>query len=570
MKGKQSILSILLTALMVVSVLSVGAGSVAAQPAVTVSGQDAATTPGSTVTVSFTVDNTGSATGAILDLQNVPSDWTIESQDAAGGTWSSSESKWLWQTIDADNSKTVSVTFQVPSDTSTADYDIDGVLKVTGQDNQVATSTVSVESGPKFDVTYDVDKTSADPGESITVTADVTNNGAAEGSTTVDFKTGAETFASKSTGTLAPGDATTVSATTSFDTVGTFEVYVNELSATTVTVTQAPPENDVAISPNDNPPANPALVFQGQTLLVEGLSPNTDVQLRRGGQDSSQYIDAGTTDAAGFVRFGTDRPTGDYLVRSANGEEAYFELVEQDLSVSSQFASVTKGVDDTNGFTVTTNRPGQFDLTIGAANLSQENLLMIFDSAEAVDDSSSERVRISGVTDGQTIVGGFPAEIATGDYTFDFSVTDTTADATSGLTVTATGAAAVSFGQATVSEQIGDEAAITVDMENTQQATLIIGSAEAGYQLDLTVSDGGDDGTGVTVLFNTYAAGRYDDVAYAASPQDSVTVEGETSLDNLLASGSYTLRVADGTDVDDTISSPARLGSVSLPATRSR
>jgi len=59
----------------------------------------------------------------------------------------------------------------------------------------------------------------------------------------------------------------------------------------------------------------------------------------------------------------------------------------------------------------------------------------------------------------------------------------------------------------------GDVAEITVELDNTQNGTVVIGNAEDdNYQANISITDGVDDADDadgeVTILFNTYTAGN--------------------------------------------------------------
>ncbi|KXA99584.1 hypothetical protein AKJ41_05230 [candidate division MSBL1 archaeon SCGC-AAA259O05] len=74
-------------------------------------------------------------------------------------------------------------------------------------------------------------KAEVEPGESTTISVDVSNNGDAEGSKTVEITLDGETIKSE-TVTLKPGETTTVSTTTSKSAEGTYTVKAGELTRT--------------------------------------------------------------------------------------------------------------------------------------------------------------------------------------------------------------------------------------------------------------------------------------------------------------------------------------------------
>jgi hypothetical protein len=103
-------------------------------------------------------------------------------------------------------------------------------------------------------------------------------------------------------------------------------------------------------------------------------------------------------------------------------------------------------------------------------------------------------------------------------------------------------------------EERGDVAEIGIELENTNSATLTVGSSEGGYESTVTVQSAGDDT--VTVLMNTYLAGQSageESQAFGTrQPSDSAIATLNTSeLSSPLASGTYDLTVSvDGPEAD--------------------
>jgi len=100
--------------------------------------------PGETVTVSFSVENTGSATGVVLNVTAMPDGWTVQAHENDGGTWNGNENKWVWLTVDSDETVEPSVTLAVPEDASG-----EHTVAATASTSETATSaeaTVTVSS----------------------------------------------------------------------------------------------------------------------------------------------------------------------------------------------------------------------------------------------------------------------------------------------------------------------------------------------------------------------------------------------------------------------------------------
>ena len=156
---------------------------------------------------------------------------------------------------------------------------------------------------------------------------------------------------------------------------------------------------------------------------------------------------------------------------------------------------------------------------------------------------------------------------AAGDYTVE--VTDNSTGktvSTNTITVSQAAQPSVDFaGQNTVDVSQGDIAEITLSVENTDTAYLVIGDdTESGFQANVTVTDGNDDDQ-VTVEFNTFTAGRYGPEANivsaaAAADGDSATLTSNTSLSNILAQTDYSLGVS--TDKANAQEDPENIGTL--------
>ena len=146
--------AITLAAMMVISVVTVGVGftsNVLAQQAqlelTTADGTvPDSVEPSSTVNISYNVANTGSnATGAIVDV-TLPDEWTVTSTSDAGGIYKSQNQSWLWQTINASETRSPTLTVEVPSTTAAGEYNISAVVKTTAGSVDTTAETITVAS----------------------------------------------------------------------------------------------------------------------------------------------------------------------------------------------------------------------------------------------------------------------------------------------------------------------------------------------------------------------------------------------------------------------------------------
>ena len=97
----------------------------------------------------------------------------------------------------------------------------------------------------------------------------------------------------------------------------------------------------------------------------------------------------------------------------------------------------------------------------------------------------------------------------------------------------------------------GETADVTLELSDTDTATVTVGSEHVNYVATVVARDGNGDGA-VTLRYNTTAAGHGGAFA-AADDADNVTVESETEFDadHLLAAGDYGLSVAPGTNASN-------------------
>ncbi|WP_218836400.1 DUF7827 domain-containing protein [Halorarum salinum] len=175
-------------------------------------------------------------------------------------------------------------------------------------------------------------------------------------------------------------------------------------------------------------------------------------------------------------------------------------------------------------------------------------------------DSDGDEVDGTEVTG--TFTGSGDADIAidapetTGNYTVEVTHDDTGVSVeTDEVQVEEAGDEDIAVANDSVTDQQGDIAAITVELDETDTGSVVIGDYEDdSYQANISVEDGDDDGE-VTVLFNTYLAGMStgsdysaSDVVSAEGDDDTATLENfdseQQDLDDLLDSGEYDISVS--------------------------
>jgi PGF-CTERM protein/surface glycoprotein (TIGR04207 family) len=312
-----------------------------------------------------------------------------------------------------------------------------------------------------------------------------------------------------------------------------------------------------------------SLVWQGQTVAVDGFSANEDVALREDqGEDGTRLEEQLNADDNGVVVFDTeDVDAGNYFLSTDEG--AVFEVAIQSLSVDFDEDSIQS--DETAELEFDSNR-GTYTLNVSAdGDLDDEELQQLFaDSGFTVDsgDDDDDEIVLENVNDG-TVDADFSnvSDIDTGEYEFTFESNDTDAEDTASINVTEAGEGDVQFNTNSYSVPQGDVVNITLEFDETDTGTLVVGDLEDdGYQANISVEDDSDDGE-VSVLFNTYAAGDRGTIAELADDDDEMEIQGESgSLTDLLDAGDYTVSasptVIDSNDADDALEDESDVASL--------
>ncbi|WP_332898724.1 DUF7282 domain-containing protein [Haladaptatus sp. CMSO5] len=295
-----------------------------------------------------------------------------------------------------------------------------------------------------------------------------------------------------------------------------------------------------------------------------------------------------TTNAATIID--TDNLDGEYVVvykgtvlnvdssgvgTAASGSTEEAQVANASWEVAVQTLTTETDEDDTEvlqgdnaAIDVTSNR-GSFQLDVTADGLDSEDLEEIFNQSsdntfvsENVDD---DEVTLQ-VTGDDTVVANFSEFDTVGDYTFDFQVNDTTASDSASVTVNELDTD-INFGQSVTTEEVGDIAKITINMEDSTEAWVFIGGEDVNYLESVHVVDDDEDGE-VVLEMNTFLAGQGSGPstnAYDVAGDDKLGSDGVTrydennvttntdispSLSEPLAAGDYDLRAASSNDID--------------------
>jgi hypothetical protein len=266
------------------------------------------------------------------------------------------------------------------------------------------------------------------------------------------------------------------------------------------------------------------VVWQGQTVLVSANESQSGEtwQLREvePDDDPGSLVTEFGLDGNGNATLSTNGLEGQYVVVNADGEPVRFEngravgtatVAEASWEVAVQTLNATFGTeqltvpDNESALTdlhVSSNRD-EYPVSLFADNLTAEQLAEVFPEVEVVDGQAVMRrnLRADGVLDANF------SGVEPGTYEVTVVATDTAASATTEIVVSEEEPGAATFENGTVVEQRGDVAQFTVQFEDTDRATVTVGSPDVGYEITFTLVDADGDGE-ATVRLNTFLAGQ--------------------------------------------------------------
>ncbi|ELZ31769.1 Chromosome segregation ATPase-like protein [Halogeometricum pallidum JCM 14848] len=350
-------------------------------------------------------------------------------------------------------------------------------------------------------------------------------------------------------------ETVTVTATLVYD---TSEAQLDDLGEYNLTVDGDGTDGELAsfnLTANEVGSVN----FQGETVHADVSSLSGDLVLREVVDRSSEdtrFISQVNAEN-GYVEIDTDDLDGDYIVMGDGGFDngVEFEIAEQRFSANWDEDSVTQN--DAVDLELESSR-GDYIVEVSADGLDADELETMFGDASqyVATNEEDDSVYLNAGTD-TTVTADVTDDIDAGEYDFDFQVTDTTASDSDTLEIGEENRN-IDFSQSTYTEEVGDLAEITVQMEDTDQAYVFVGGEDVNYLEAVRLSDEDDDGE-VTFSFNTFTGSdesadpfevvSEDDEAEMVTSDIDVT-EGEIGdnldgkVSNLLESGDYDLRVS--------------------------
>jgi len=280
--------------------------------------------------------------------------------------------------------------------------------------------------------------------------------------------------------------------------------------------------------------------YDGERVAVVDLTTtDRDYEIESDGD----FLFSGSTGTGSVVTVentsATEEFTGgnEYNVTFLDGTGSAIDTVQMNLrnlglSIEADDTSLTytSGGVDVDG-TVTSN----------VANRDAEAVLLDEDD----DEVDSTPVRIDGDREVEFVFSG----VEEGNYTVEVEDISTGITDTSDAINVGEVSGSASFAQSVVSEERGDVARITVQMQNRDTASLVIGSERVNYVQEVEVEDGNDDGQ-VTVLFNTFAPSSPSSfTANAEDDEVELNTDQSASIDvtRPLAGGtSYEMNITSG------------------------
>ena len=372
-----------------------------------------------------------------------------------------------------------------------------------------------------------------------------------------------------------------------------------DIGTTTVeTTAAADDDDDNQDDQNDEPTEREGVpldtgstYYGGQEVFVQGLTDGNEYRVRELNDDDEPGSLARrlAADDNGIIEFELDGELsdGDFVIVDDEGAPIttdedgvastsslagdgsvstsdQFEVVTQDLTAEFEDASVGNDGGSTDvEYEISSDVRTDYDVNVSANGLDVDDLNDIFgDSITTAEYDDDDIVTVAGDT---TYDLDFE-DISADTYTFEANVTDTGASDSDDIEVTDTGDASADFGENVFADQRGDVVNISVQMSNTDVATLQIGNVDdSGYSVAAEVEDDDEDGMAY-VEFNTFTAGNQsllsttltagdDDTsisnrtAASGSFADNISPTGSEVIDD----GDYNLYVQEGEKTSETI-----------------
>ncbi|WP_396611915.1 BGTF surface domain-containing protein [Haloferax sp. S1W] len=286
--------------------------------------------------------------------------------------------------------------------------------------------------------------------------------------------------------------------------------------------------------------------YKGEIVALTDGNVGTDIEITSDEtQDGNEgFFRSGNTGSNSevFVFDTSNRETERYNVTIGSGQDG--KIVVRDLGLEVAIDDLNVTDEDLIEGTVSANAGGR-DIEVR----------LLEDDGDEVED-----VTITANTNGQ---GEYEFEfnashddIGTGNYSVEVidKASAVTAESDT-ITVTEAGEGKANFVNNVVTDQRGDVVAIPISLSNTDTATVTVGTGDQGYQANVTVEDGDDDGE-VVVLWDSSESDSttVGDVFDVEDDDDDVLTgsDGDTDVglatSDLIDNGDYDLEIRTGAD----------------------
>jgi hypothetical protein len=248
-------------------------------------------------------------------------------------------------------------------------------------------------------------------------------------------------------------------------------------------------------------------------LATEVLLDGTGSAVFATGNLDGQYVVVNENDQPVVIQNGTVQTTGTV-------DEASFEVANQTLNATFS-DTVVRNDDSPNAQTdlrIQSNRAG-YNAFILSDQLSNSELAQVFSAVEV----RGDRAVVTRPISGDEVLDANFTGIDEGTYNFTVVTRDGTAEDDATISVSEPVEGTASLENATVTEQRGDVVRFNLSFEETDQATVAVGSQQVGYRTQFTVRDANDDGV-ASIAIDTFRAGTSpDSPGISAVGEDNVT-----------------------------------------------
>ena len=355
--------------------------------------------------------------------------------------------------------------------------------------------------------------------------------------------------------------------------------------------------DDEPVDSEDAPLNSGSTFYTGQEVVVNGLDANADYTVNPVDDNEVESLrQALSSDADGTADFelSSGLSDGEFVLvdndgdvvrvddgtavetldptSESNVQSASFDVVSQDLDATFDESSVgNDGGDTTVEYEIESNVRNNYVVNVSAqGDLDTEELQDIFggdaDVVATFEDDDIIRITQSGSNSAEGTYDLDFDDINADTYTFEANVTDADASDADDIDVTDTGDASADFSDSLYTNQRGDLVNITVEMSNTDVATLQIGDIdESGYSVVTEVEDDDEDGVAY-VEFNSFAAGNGNPSAAVMAGDDDTELSDITSPDGsfdgnqpagteILDAGQYNMYAVEGEKTSATVGS---------------